>query len=193
LKQIPQKGGNAIDGKDARLTQAYLAIDPRLGHPALWTAHSIAGGAGQRVRWYEINAALGTVDQSGTVSDPNLHYFYPSIAPDRAVLGSSAGFGSGMVLTVNSSSANTQTAIGMVTKAGARLQSPVTTIQESASAWSCVKDGPPRNSCRWGDYSGASPDPSPPAGTGVGRVWLTNQWNNSSDWLTWNWAASAYP
>jgi hypothetical protein len=192
LMQIPQKNGNAIDGQDSRLTQAYLAVDPRLGHPALWTAHTIAGGAGAQVRWYEINAALATLDQVGTVSDPNLDVFYPAIAPDRSVLGATAQFGSGMALGVNTSSSNTDTAVAIVTKYGVGVQSPLTTIQQSSVAWSCTKD-PNRNACRWGDYSAATPDPAPPAGTGVGRVWLTGQWNNSRDWQTWNWAASAYP
>jgi hypothetical protein len=192
LAQIPQHGGNALDGGDNRLTQAYLASDPRLGHAALWTAHTVAGGAGAQVRWYEIDVAQAKLDQSGTVSDSSLDLFYPAIAPDRAVFGNGASFGSGMVLTVNASSGNTQTAVAMVTKAGTQPQSPLTPIHASSVAWNCTKD-PTRNTCRWGDYSGASPDPLPPAGTGVGRVWLTNQWNNSSDWQTWSWAAGAYP
>jgi hypothetical protein len=192
LAQIPQQGGNALDGGDSRLTQAYLAMDPRLGHAALWTAHAIAGGAGAQVRWYEIDAAQAKLDQSGTVSDPNLDAFYPAIAPDRAVFGNGATFGSNMVLTVDTSSANTQSAVAMVTKGGTRPQSGWTTIHASSVAWSCTKD-PNRNACRWGDYSGASPDPLPPAGTGVGRVWLTNEWNSANYWQTWSWAASTYP
>jgi len=43
--------------------------------------------------------------------------------------------------------------------------------------------------CRWGDYSGATPDP---AATGtIGKVWLANQYNlaggttSSTAWRTW--------
>ena len=49
--------------------------------------------------------------------------------------------------------------------------------------------------CRWGDYSGATPDPVADMTQPVGRVWLTNEWNAASandddiDWRTWNWAA----
>jgi hypothetical protein len=47
--------------------------------------------------------------------------------------------------------------------------------------------------CRWGDYSGARPDPLPSSG---GQVWLSGEWNLSStdnsgtDWQTWNWSAA---
>jgi hypothetical protein len=45
--------------------------------------------------------------------------------------------------------------------------------------------GPP---CRWGDYSGATPDP-----LNAGVVWASNQTNDSSvfgfpNWSTWNFA-----
>jgi titin len=48
--------------------------------------------------------------------------------------------------------------------------------------------------CRWGDYSGASPDPSA-TGT-VGKVWLGNQYNlaggttSSTSWRTWLFAVT---
>ena len=53
--------------------------------------------------------------------------------------------------------------------------------------------GPP---CRWGDYSGAMPDPAADQSGTAGRVWLSGEWNVAStdasgtDWRTWNWAAT---
>jgi hypothetical protein len=47
--------------------------------------------------------------------------------------------------------------------------------------------------CRWGDYSGATPDPL--VGSG-GQVWLSGEWNNPATdgsatvWQTWNWGAT---
>jgi hypothetical protein len=49
--------------------------------------------------------------------------------------------------------------------------------------------------CRWGDYSGATPDPRVPAAATRGRIWGTNQWNLMGDpgaapWRTWNFAVT---
>ena len=50
--------------------------------------------------------------------------------------------------------------------------------------------------CRWGDYSGATPDPAAPLTGTTGRVWLSNEWVNgvvdpfNATWRTWNWAAT---
>ena len=53
----------------------------------------------------------------------------------------------------------------------------------------------PGNTCRWGDYSGATPDPRPTT-VGAGEVWLTNQFAGSAststlqaNWRTRIWAA----
>lgn len=46
----------AIDTGDGRLPQAISAIDPaRAGALAIWTSHTVSGGAGSMVRWYEID------------------------------------------------------------------------------------------------------------------------------------------
>jgi len=56
--------------------------------------------------------------------------------------------------------------------------------------FSCAATTP----CRWGDYSGASPDPT---GSGsVGRIWLGNQYNlaggttSTTSWRTWLFATA---
>jgi hypothetical protein len=173
------------------LTQAYSAFDPRLGHVDLWTAHGVAGGAGAAVRWYEINPSAATVDQLGTVEDPSLYVFNGTIAPDRLVNGKIAAFGSDMVMTVNTSSPTTDVAIGALSKNGAASQTPITVLKTSPGP--NVDDNcfqPTRSSCRWGDYSGTSPDPGAAATGSTGQVWLTNQWNVASvddttaDWRT---------
>ena len=54
---IPQQGTtNQLDSLDRRLTQAVSGIDP--GHSnkvGIWTQHTVSGGAGAEVRWYEID------------------------------------------------------------------------------------------------------------------------------------------
>jgi ribosomal protein L32 len=58
---------------------------------------------------------------------------------------------------------------------------------------------PPEFTCRWGDYSGATPDPGSNAYSNHGRVWLSNQWNvasldsNGIDWRTYNWGTNVVP
>jgi hypothetical protein len=192
----PQKGTSAVlDTLDDRLTQAVSGIDPAHGSVAIWTQHAVSGGAGAEERWYEINPGGPNVFQSGTVSSSSLYVFNGAISPDRAVSGSGTGFGSDMVLGFSTSSSTANPAIQMVTKAGTSAQSAIQLVKQSAASnvdFSCVAPyGPP---CRWGDYSGATPDPAASLSGSVGQVWLANQYDksigNSSDvdWLTWIWS-----
>jgi len=182
-----------LDTGAGKLTQAYAAFDPRLGHVAVWTTQTAFGGAGAEVRWYEIDPSGPRLDQSGVVTDPQFrtYFYYGSIAPDRAVEGTSSAFGSNMVLGFDQSSTTTDVQIAMVSKVGAAAQSAPVVVKTSPGP--NVTGASPN---RWGDYSGASPDPTPVTTT-TGVVWLTNQWNIAStgdgdpDWRTWNWAATA--
>jgi hypothetical protein len=92
-----------------------------------------------------------------------------------------------MAMSVNTSSATTYPALQVVWKQGAGAQSPLTSLVQSAGP-SVDSSRSDTSACRWGDYSGASPDP---AATGaVGTVWLSNQYNVASgtpsdtDWRT---------
>jgi hypothetical protein len=52
----PQPGSKyVLDTLDARNTQAITAVDPSPGEMALWTQHTVFGGSGAEVRWYEID------------------------------------------------------------------------------------------------------------------------------------------
>jgi hypothetical protein len=195
-----QKGGvHTLDTLDARLPHAVSAKDPSHGGAlAVWTSHTVLGGAGAEVRWYEIDVANKTLFQSGLVSDPNLFVFNGGISPDRAVSGSSASFGSNMVLGVSTSGVNDYPAVQMVSKIGANPQSPLVLVKQSPGpeeGFDCFELG----KCRWGDYSGAAPDPIAPAGAPFGKVWLSNMWASgavdplSATWRTWNWAATPAP
>jgi hypothetical protein len=179
------------------LTQVIAANDPRVGHEVLWTAHTIAGGAGAEVRWYEINPTTAAVDQSGTVGDPSLYVFNGAISPDRIVSGRTKAFGSNAVVTVNTSSASTDAAIQMVGVTGSQPQSGLVMVQQSPGPnvdFTCSE--PHTTACRWGDYAGATPDPGAPTSATTGRVWLTNQWNladlddNTPVWRTTIWRAT---
>jgi hypothetical protein len=186
----PQKdiGAPSLDTMDGRFTAAVAAIDPvnNNSNIALWTAHAVYGGARSEVRWYEIDPNVAALVQSGKVSDSSLFVFNGTVSPDRN--GFTHAFGGGMVGNVNTSSSSDYPAIQFVTKKGGNAQSLMTKVVQSTASDidpSCFDTG----TCRWGDYSGASPDPNKNATTG--KVWLTNQYVvpstdvNSTNWRTW--------
>jgi hypothetical protein len=196
----PQAGTDRVlDTLDGRVTHAVAAIDPRIPGPAVWTSHAINGGAGSRVRWYEIHPtplASPSIFQSGVVSNASLYIFNPAISPDRTVNSNGAAHGSSMVMGFTTSSSTTQTAIRMVSKVGSAAQSGLVLVKLSPGKnedFSCTTAG---STCRWGDYGGATPDPAAGLTAARGKVWLTNEWNATSTnpngvwWRTWNWAAT---
>jgi hypothetical protein len=194
----PQSGTTQlIDTMDTRLTHAVAGYDPRLDATAIWTAHTVFGGAGAEVRWFEINTATTpALSQTGTVTDPELYVFNGAISSDRAADDAttpSAVTGRNMVMGVNTSSGATFSAIKMVSQRGTAPQSGVVVIKQSAGPYAdfaCGSSVP--DVCRWGDYGGASPDPLSANG---GQVWLSNEWNepmtdgSTPTWRTWNWSA----
>lgn len=195
----PQPRSNyRIDTLDARNTQAILAKDPsRGGKVALWTQHTVLGGSGAEVRWYEIDpTSKPSLFQKGTISGPNgLYAFNGAISPDRQVNGGTSRFGANMVVGFNTSSTEQRPDIRMVSKQGSAPVSDPVLIKSSPTVledFACVEI----RTCRWGDYSAATPDTNVPAGATTGRVWLTNQWVKKpgslkprvSGWSTWNWA-----
>jgi hypothetical protein len=189
----PQKNSSdLLDTLDGRLTQAVSAIDPSSGKQALWTQHTVAGGAGAEVRWYELNLSGSGILQSGKVTDPSRFNFNAAISPDRAVSGATRRFGDGMVLGYSSSSPSMFPQVRMVSKVGAALQSPEVVVKASETFYrgpECIG-----GLCRWGDYAGATPDPTPAADSP--RVWLVNEFAfnpgepTAAGWKPWNWIAA---
>jgi hypothetical protein len=192
----PQPGTAAqLDTLDARLTQAVSGFDPSKSKTAIWTQHAVGGGAGSEVRWYEIDPGAGPTMRSGAVSDASLYTFNAAISSDRKVSGATKRFGDAFVIGFNTSSASDFVRIQMVSQW--RDYAPSGFVEVKASPgfnedFSCLV------SCRWGDYSGAVPDPASNPWSNHGRVWLTNQWNVASfdeevDWRTYNWATNPVP
>jgi hypothetical protein len=196
----PQPRSNyRIATLDARNTQAILAKDPsRGGKVALWTQHTVLGGSGAEIRWYEIDPTEPSLFQRGTISGPNgLYAFNGAISPDRQVNGGISRFGANMVVGFNTSSTEQRPDIRMVSKQGNAPVSDHVLIKSSPAVLedkSCFKVP----WCRWGDYSAATPDPVVPGAATTGRVWLTNQWvmaqgkpnKRPAKWGTWNWAVT---
>jgi hypothetical protein len=194
----PQNGTTQLlDTMDTRLTHAVAGYDPRINATAIWTAHTVFGGAGAEVRWFEISTAgAPELAQTGTVTDPDLYVFNGAISSDRAaddLTTPAAVTGSDMVMGFNTSSAATFAAIKMVSQRGTAPQSGVVLVKDSPGPnidFSCGSSLP--DVCRWGDYGGASADP---VTTNGGQVWFSNEWNEAATdgstpvWRTWNWSA----
>jgi len=172
---VPQPGTiDEIDSLDARLTQAVAADDPNAGgEEAVWTQHTISGGAGSVVRWYELLPAKGQVRQSGTISDPSKFVFNAAIAPTLngdAVINYNTGSSEALVQTMAQSrigsaplgTMNGPVELGTSVAVDSDFSCPTEPLGEEIGA----------DTCRWGDYAGASVDPIDP-----NLVWGSNQAN----------------
>ncbi len=184
----PQPGGPTLDTLDARLTQAVAHADPDAGGAeAVWTQHAIGGPGGRSVvRWYEILPASRTVRQQGQVQSATEFIWNGSISPsisgnDAAVFYNRGG--TSQLVLVAAQSRLSATPLGTM---GAGSGEAVLATSAAADVdFSCSSPyGPP---CRWGDYSGASPDP-----LNAGVVWGSNQVSGPSVFGNPQWATQNY-
>src|SRR5439155_12649661 len=168
---------------------AVSAVDPRFGSTNVWVSHTVAGGAGSMVAWYEIDPTAGAVDQMGTVSTAKFSILNTSISPDRACTLTSCAFGDSLVIGATATGTTIFPSIVVLSKIGAGSQTG-TLVHSSTTNdhdFTCVP-GP----CRWGDYGGATPDPAASQTGSHGEVWLSNMYTNggsiiSGGDLSWNW------
>lgn len=187
---------NRLDTLDARLTQAVAHADPGAsGAEGIWTQHTVAGPGGRSiVRWYELLPGSPPVlRQQGQVDSPTDFVFNAAISPtaggDGAAIfynrASSASFpgGRNQLPVISALSRSASTPLGQM-DSGELLIASSTTIDQD---FSCGASTP----CRWGDYSGASPDP-----LNANVVWGSNQVTGAcyilcgffSQWQTRNFA-----
>ena len=183
---------NVLDTLDGRLDHAVAGTDPRFGVQAVWIAHTVRGGAGAQIRWYELKiSSTPSVLQSGTVTNPSLYVFNAGISNDRTCTPSGCAHGSSMVLGFTTSSSATFPTDQMVSKIGNGAQSAFVLVHVSTTFDNNFSCSP----CRWGDYGGATPDPAVSLSAPSGKVWLTQQFTTggsrfSSGDQTWNWQAT---
>jgi PKD repeat protein len=176
---IPQPGTTkVIDPSDTRLTQANAVLDPTLSKWGIWTQHTVAGSGGgpDVVRWYELAPGHSTPVQTGTISVTNAFAFNGAIAPD--------GLGNAAAINYNVGSSTTDVSVQAADHpagSAAGSMTDVTTLATSAGIdqdFSCKGTTP----CRWGDYAGASTDPSC-----KGQVWGTAELNGTPSGTTPEW------
>ena len=193
---VPQPGTSyTLDSLDARLTQAVAVNDPGAGGAkGIWTQHTVAGPGGRSVgRWYEIlGGTTPTVRQHGDVGSPTDFVFNGAVSP-------SIGGGSAAVF-YNRGGASTLPVIAAQTRTAATplgsLDAGELVIGQSSAAdldFTCGASTP-ATPCRWGDYAGATPDPS-----NDGVIWGSSQVTGScyifcglfAQWQTQNFAVVA--
>jgi hypothetical protein len=186
-----RRTSRTIDTLDGRITHAVSGFDPNVGATTVWVSHTVAGGAGSQINWYEVNTATGALAQSGSVSNNQLYLLNSGISTDRTCTATTCAHGGAMVLGFTTTASNQFPAVQMVSKIGAGAVSGFVLIKQSTTNdrnFSC-------SPCRWGDYGGATPDPAASLTAATGSVWLTNQWttggsNFASGDQTWNWQAT---
>ncbi len=181
----PGPPANTLDTLDGRLTLAVAVADPTVdGKPGIWTSHTIDGPGGRSVlRWYELVPGADVPHQVGTIADPKLFVFNGAISPALDGTGAAAFYNTGSaghLIQIRARARDANLPLGQM--------GPETVIGKSNGVdqdFSCPFSP---LGCRWGDYSGASPDPSNPT-----VVWGSNQANgkavgDSARWITRNFA-----
>jgi hypothetical protein len=184
---VPQPGtGYLIDSLDGRLTQAVALFDPGAGAEAVWTQHTVGGSGRSAVRWYEIVPGSQAIRQQGTLASATDYYWNAAISPsssgDDAMI--SYNRGSSTLLPLAGAQTRTKsTPLGQMDAGEVVLGNSSAANQETLFQGNCTP-----NPCRWGDYSGATPDPLNP-----GVVWGSNQVTGGwifglAQWQTQNFA-----
>ena len=124
-----------------------------LQNGSIWSVQTIVNpgdAARSSVRWFQIRESDSVVLQSGTISDPTLSLFFPSIAVNNA--------GDVVIGFSGSSSATFASAYAVVgkTTAGTTTFNPIALLKAGVDDYQQL-DGSARN--RWGDYSVTVVDP----------------------------------
>jgi hypothetical protein len=138
------------------------------------------------VRWYELVPGTLTVRQTGTISDTSNFVFNGAIAPTLT---------GGAVVNYDTGASTARVQIKAQSRVGSdpagTMSAPITLGSSAAidSDFSCPSVEPKAESCRWGDYAGASVDP-----INSNVVWGSSQLNGPeraghlAQWATQNFA-----
>jgi hypothetical protein len=194
-RPVPQAGSkDEIDPSDTRLSLAIMNRDPSLGGvDAAWFSQAVAGPKGRAViRWYEVDPRQRSILRKGTVKSRGGWAVYPAISPTWAGDSAALNYVSASrrkLPEIRARYSTTGDPAGALLGHDARLAS-------SAAAFApqqCEK-----RMCRYGDFSGASPDPRRP-----NVVWGTNEligprlsgreFRDWPNWTTRNFAISSPP
>lgn len=182
-----------LDTLDARPWQAVLSRNPARGNQwSLWTQHTVAAGTASQINWFEIkpDVAVPIIQRSGSIGPlANTFFFNGAISSDRRP--GNAATGDSFVIGYN---VTDTTSIFPRIVVGSSLDGgPVTfnLVKDGSGPYrdfACAGSG---QTCRWGDYASATPDPKP-TDAALSAVGLTHQYSpggamptTQSNWKTW--------
>ena len=168
-----------LDTIDARLMSAVF----RDGF--IWTTHTVAVSGRAACRWYKVVGNTSALSQSGTVDDPSLYYFDPSISVNingDVVMGFSGSKSSQFASAYYTGRASTDPAGQMA---------PPAVLKAGLASHNLI-DGAGRN--RWGDYSHTTLDPNDETSLWTIQEYAhTHDGANNDRWGTWIGKVSVIP
>jgi hypothetical protein len=145
LDPTQPNGLNNLDDGDARISATVYRVND-----LLYAVHSTEVNNRAAIQWFKLNAVDLTLIQSGTLTDPNLDLFYPSIAANSEGI---------VVIAFNASS--TTTYVSSYARVGQTTNNQVTfgpmILLKSGAASFLTSDS--SGTSRWGDYGATSIDP----------------------------------
>jgi len=150
-------GTSTLADNDARLSARVYTVGG-----VMFAVQSIEVNDRAAIRWYRISTTNQTLLESGTITDPDLDLFYPSIA---------ANIGGVVVIGCNGSSIHQPVSsfayAGLTVNGVTTFNSPRVLRAGTIGNYHDFNElfGGAQES-RWGDYSATTPDPSDP-----GRFW----------------------
>lgn len=184
-----------LDTSDTRMTQAVLARNPsRKDGFSLWTQQTIANDTtGSQIQYYEMRpypSMAPVLLRTGKIASSGSFLFNAAISPDRRV--NNVDTGQNFVVGYSASSRTNN--INPKIMAASSIDGASVTFKSIKNGYrpywdfSCTNAG---DICRWGDYSGAAPDPAPQNGA-TSAVGITNQWSpdvamsaTQANWRSW--------
>ncbi|HEX9047743.1 MAG TPA: hypothetical protein VF988_12020 [Verrucomicrobiae bacterium] len=150
-------GTTTLLANDARFAAKVYAVNG-----VLYAVHNTLVNGRIAIRWYDIRAADYLLLEQGTIADPNLDLFFPSIAANQygvVVIGCNA---SGLATPVSS-----YAYVGEIQNGVTTFTAPLV-LKTGAGSYHDVNEimaqllGDPVSPSRWGDYSATSVDPADP-------------------------------
>ncbi|MBI4332045.1 MAG: hypothetical protein HY673_12255 [Chloroflexi bacterium] len=172
-----QPGGSArLSTTDNRILNAVYR-DGYL-YAAFSEARNWGSGTVAAVRYLKINVAANSAEINATYGADGQYYFYPAIHTDS----------SGNIVIVFARSSSTE--YGSVWYTGRKTTDSTAqpaTLLKGGEKYIAPLPTPAGYAVRWGDYSGAAPDP-----VEENRVWIFGEWAKDApgipdyrDWGTW--------
>ena len=144
----PQPDGQiTLDNGDARIGSYVFQVGD-----SIYATHGVQVGPRSAVRWYRLSATNHVLLESGTISDTDLHLFYPSIAASTNGL---------VVIGFNGCSSNTfvsSYAVAGETINGTTVFGDKVLLQAGLGNY----EQPANGDNRWGDYSTTTVDADNP-------------------------------